>query len=303
MTALQTLSDDLSNAVQRAATGLVAVHARRRIPASGLLWTPDVVVTNHHVIQREEGMTVTLPDGTTAGATLAGRDPATDLAALRLDRPATTVAPRGTTPLAVGQLVLALGRPGPAVTAALGVVSAVGGEWRTWGGGRIDQFVSLDVAIYDGFSGGALVNAAGDVVGMNSSGLSRGSAMSIPLATIARVTEQLLSRGHMRRGYVGLGLQSVRLPAATTAQLTPPRDVGLMVVSVEEGGPAANAGLHMGDVIVAFDGHPASEPGEMLAQLSGDRVGQAVPVQLVRAGALLTVAVTVGERPARSGRR
>lgn len=303
MTALQSLSDDLAAAVDRASAALVSVHARRRIPASGILWKPDVVITNHHVIQREEGIKVTLADGTTVGATLAGRDPATDIAALRLERPAPTSAALGHGPLKVGQLVLALGRPGPAVTAALGVVSSAGGEWRTWSGGRIDQFVSLDVSIYDGFSGGALVNSAGEIVGMNSSGLSRGAAMTIPFPTIIRVAEQLLTSGHMRRGYVGVGLQSVRLPSAIASQLTPARDVGLMVVSVDDGGPAALAGLHIGDVIVAFDGHPASEPSEMLAQLTGDRIGQIAAVRVLRAGAFADLLLTVGERPARAGRR
>jgi S1-C subfamily serine protease len=303
MTALQTLSDDLATVVATVSRSLVAIHARRRIPASGLLWRPDVVVTNHHVIQREEGITVTLADGTTLGATLAGRDPATDIAVLRLERPVDLPPIAPANDAQVGQLVLALGMPGAAVTAALGVISAAGGEWRTWSGGRIDRFLRLDVAVYDGFSGGALANARGEVIGMNSSGLSRGAAMAIPMATVQRVAELLLRSGHVKRGYIGLGLQPVRLPSAVASRLSPPRDVGLMVVSLDEGGPASLAGVQLGDVVVAFDGHAVSDPAEMLAHLSGEQVGSAVPLQFVRAGEPGDVVITIGERPAGAGRR
>ncbi|MGQ0650387.1 MAG: S1C family serine protease [Gemmatimonadaceae bacterium] len=304
MTALQNLSDDLAAVVAKVSTSVVAIHARRRIPASGLLWRSDVVVTNHHVIQREEGITVTLSDGTTLGATLAGRDPSTDIAVLRLERPVQlpVIVPATAEPQ-VGQLVLALGMPGSSATAALGVISSVGGEWRTWSGGRIDRFVRLDVSIYDGFSGGALANASGEVVGMNSSGLSRASAMSIPLSTVTRVAEQLLKSGRVRRGYIGLGLQPVRLPSNVASQLSPSQDVGLMVVSVDEGAPAAVAGVQLGDVVVAFDGQPVTDPGEMLVQLSGERVGSQARLRVVRAGQLTEVTLTIGERPRQAGRR
>ena len=193
--------------------------------------------------------------------------------------------------------------PGPTVTAALGVVSAAGGEWRTWSGGRIDRYLRLDVAVYDGFSGGALASAAGDVLGMNSSGLSRAAAMTIPISTVARVAEQLLKSGHVQRGYIGLGLQPVRLPSGIAAQLTPAQDVGLMVVSVEDAAPAATGGVQLGDVIVAFDGGPVTDPSEMLAQLSGDRVGTTAVLRVVRAGQLTEVRITIGERPRSKHRR
>jgi S1-C subfamily serine protease len=181
-----------------------------------LLWRPDVVVTNHHVIQREDGITVTLADGSSVAATLVGRDPTTDIAVLKLDPPVTQPVFTPATGARVGQIVLALGMPGPAVTAALGVISAAGGEWRTWAGGRIDQYLRFDVAVYDGFSGGALANAAGEVIGMNSSGLSRASAMTIPVSTVVRVAEQLLKTGRVSRRYIGVGLQAVRLPSTTS---------------------------------------------------------------------------------------
>jgi S1-C subfamily serine protease len=299
---LQSLSDDLAAAVATAAPSLVAIHARRRIPSSGIVWAPGVVVTAHHTIQREERITVTLADGSTVAATLAGRDPTTDLAVLRLDGAAEAAVPiaRAAAPARVGQLVLALGMPGPAVTAALGIVSATGGEWRTWHGGRIDQFVRLDLAIHDGFSGGATVDASGHLLGLNSSGLARASAMTIPVATIERVAAQLLASGRVRRGFIGLGVQPVRLPAGTVKQHALARDLGLMIVSIEEDGPAHTAGLSLGDIVVSCEGTAVSDPSELLALLTGDRIGTAITLRLLRGGAPIDVAVTVGERQRRT---
>ena len=297
---LQSLSDDLTAAVTKASLSVVAIHARRRIPSSGIIWRPGVIVTAHHTIQREENITVTLSDGTTVGATLAGRDPTTDIAVLRLNSEVGVAAERATDADAkVGQIVLALGMPGSAVTAALGVVSATGGEWRTWHGGRIDQFVRLDVSIYDGFSGGPSVDAHGRVLGLNTSGLARASAMTIPLRTVERVVEQLLSAGRVRRGFIGLGLQPVRLQAGVVKEQGLPREVGLMVVSIEEGGPAHAAGVSLGDVVIAFDGAPVSDPAELLGALSGDRIGSAVAIRLLRGGSPMELNITVGERHGR----
>ncbi|HEX9108845.1 MAG TPA: trypsin-like peptidase domain-containing protein, partial [Longimicrobiales bacterium] len=181
---LAALSDELAAATAKAGASVVAVHARRRIPASGVYWREGAVVLAHHTLEREEGITVTLPDGSSTAAELAGRDPATDLAVLRIEAPGGALAPaeRGdAAALRAGQLVLALGRPwSQGITAALGVVSALGGAWRTWRGGRIDRLIRLDIAVHDGFSGGPLVDAAGRVLGIDSSALSRGGALTIP---------------------------------------------------------------------------------------------------------------------------
>jgi S1-C subfamily serine protease len=300
MTTLSTLSDDLSTAVAQAAPWLVAIHARRRIPSSGILLRPDVVVTAHHTIQKEEGIQVALHDGTTVAATLAGRDPTTDIAVLRLGSPATGQADFVTTgAAAVGQIIIALGRPGPSVTATMGIVSAAGGEWRTWHGGRIDQLIRLDVGIYDGFSGGALLDARGRILGMNTSGLSRSAALSLPASTVVRVAEQLLADGRVKRGFLGLGLQGVRLPPALIASIDPDDGIGVgqMVVSIEEGGPAEQAHVQLGDIVVRFDGERVAEPGDILSRLSGTAVGRGVPVQVVRGGQLLDLSITIGERP------
>jgi S1-C subfamily serine protease len=302
---LQSLSDDLANAAASAGESVVAIHARKRIPASGVVLAEGVVVAAHHTIHREDDIRVSLPDGTRVSATLAGRDPSTDLAVLRLADVTGTPArfidaddPR------VGQLVLALGRPGDAVTASLGVVSAVGGEWRTWHGGRIDRFIRLDLSIYDGFSGGALVDARGRVIGLNTSGLARSAAIAIPVSTVRRVAEQLLAGGRVRRGYLGIGLQTVRLPASLVKARAFGRDVALLVVSVEEDGPAARAGLTLGDVLLTFDGAPIGDPGELLALLSEDRIDHPIKLQVLRGGDVRDVEVIVADRAQRSsGRR
>ena len=303
---LESLSNDLAGAVDRAGQSVVAIHARRRIPASGIHWRPGIIVGAHHTIQRDEEITISLADGSTVAATLAGRDPTTDLAVLKVDEakvPVASVAdPSG---VRVGALVLALGRPGTAVTASLGVVSAVGGEWRTWHGGMIDRFVRLDVSIYDGFSGGPLIDAGGRVLGVNTSGLSRGAALAIPVTTVNRVVDQLLTSGRVARGYLGLGMQAVRLPAALIERISLPNDIGLMVVSAETGGPADRAGIIIGDIITAVGGTPVSDPAEILALLGADQIGTAVEAKIIRAGEPRSVTITIGERPqqARGPRR
>lgn len=300
---LAALSDDLAAAVDTVGRSVVAIHARRRIPASGVVWQPGVIVAAHHTIQRDDDITVTLHDGTTASATLAGRDSSTDLAVLRLadgagassqNPPAVATADRAPR---VGQLVLALGRPGTSVTASLGIVSAVGGEWRTWQGGTIDRFIRLDLSVYDGFSGGPLVDAGGRVVGINTSGLSRATALTVPAGTVVRVAGQLLARGHVARGWLGIATQPVRLPPALQRGLGLEADGGLVVVNVEPDSPADRGGLLIGDILLALDAQPVRDPGDVLAALGGDRIGKAVTLKVARGGRAEQVSVTVGERP------
>ena len=297
------LSEDLAATVDLVGRSVVAIHARRRIPSSGIVWRPGVVAAAAHTITREEDISVTLASGRTTSAALAGRDPATDIAILRLDDAAVPAAERGAgADLQVGRLVLALGRPGPSLTASMGIISAVGGEWRTWQGGRVEQFVRLDLAIYDGFSGGPLVEAGGRVLGLNTSGLSRAMALAIPAATVDRVADQLLASGRVSRGYLGVAVQPVQLPARLHEKLHLGGKLGLVVLNLESGGPGEAAGLLIGDVLVALEGEALEDPADLLAVLASDRVGKPVELRLVRAGELQTVAVTVGERPTRRAR-
>lgn len=295
---LAALSDDLAAAVETAGRSVVAIHARRRIPASGVLWHPGIVVAAHHTIQRDDDIGLTLHDGTTVQATLAGRDPSTDLAVLRLGDGATAPpVAAATEPVRAGQLMLALGRPGAAVTASLGIVSAVGGEWRTWQGGIIDQFVRLDLSIYDGFSGGPLVDASGRVAGINTSGLARAAAITVPARTVERVMKQLLERGHVARGWLGIATQPVRLPPALRRSAGTEAEAGLVVVNVEPDSPADRGGVLIGDVLLALDDRPVTDPGDVLAALGAERIGRPVVLRVARGGRAEQLSVTVGERP------
>jgi S1-C subfamily serine protease len=306
---LRALSDGLAGAVERASRSIVAIHARPRIPASGVYWREGIVVATSHTIRREQDIAVTFPDGSEARAQLVGRDGGTDLAVLRFDaqpsRDALSIAERSDPDtLRVGRLVLAVGRPGrEGVSASLGVVSAVGDRWRTWSGGEIDRFVRLDLTIYDGFSGGALVDAEGRVAGVNCSALARGTPLTIPNATVDRVVDALLTRGHVARAYLGVAMQPVRLTRALAErlQLGDGDDEiggasGVLVVMIEGDSPADRSGLLVGDVIVSVDGDRVSEPHEVAEHLASDRVGQTLPLVVVRGGERRTISVTVGER-------
>ena len=295
---LAALSDELAGAVERAGRSTVAIHARRRIPSSGIVWRPGVIVAASHTIAREEDISLTLPDGRDAPAKFAGRDETTDIALLKTDAGLTPVERADSGALRVGNLVLAVGRPGQSVTASLGVLSAVGPEWRTWHGGRIDRFVRLDLAIYDGFSGGPLVEAGGRVLGLNTSGLARGMALTIPGSTLDHVADQILSGGRLTLGYLGLASQPVRLPAGLRQALHLGGEFGLVIVNVEPDGPADRAGVLLGDILVALDGSPVSEPTDVLAALGPDRVGRPISASLLRAGQPTDLTITVGSRPA-----
>src|SRR5881227_2378175 len=296
-TVLQSLSTELAEAVESAGRAVVAIHARRRIPASGVHWRPGVIVATHHTINRDENITVTLPDGTTAPVSLAGRDPSTDLAVLKLaDQNLPTAKLRSDSPPAVGELVVALGRPGPSVTASWGVVSRADGPWRTWQGAEIDSLLRLDLAIYDGFSGGPLIDAAGRVLGINTSALARGVPVTIPIATVERIVTELLERGNIRRAYLGIGTQPVRVPESLARKLELEREVALLIVSVEPGGPADRDGLLLGDVLLDLGGAAVRDSADVLAKLGGDHVGRPTAPRVIRGGQVKELRVSQGKR-------
>ncbi len=300
---LLALSNELADAVARAGQSIVAVNARPRIPSSGVHWRQGLIVTAEHTVQRDEEITLTLPDGQTVKPELVGRDSSTDLAVLRL--PSANIANQpvaevgDATDLKIGHLALAVARPGErGLSASLGVVSALSGSWRTWGGSRIDQFIRLDLSIYPGFSGGALVDARGRVAGIITSG-PRNSVMAIPAATVNRVVEQLSSKGRITRGFLGLGMQPVRLPDALKQSLNLEGHGGVIIVEVKHGGPADRAGALIGDVLVELDGRAIGEPGDVQAALDPEQVGKTVKAKFVRAGARIELSIVVGERPPR----
>ncbi len=294
---LTELSAALATAVSQADSGIVRVEGRRRIGATGIVWNADgLILTANHVVQQDEHLKVGLPDGSRVSASLVGRDPSTDLAVLKAEGGSLTPLTEGNKQnLGVGNLVLALGRPGRTVQATLGIVSALGEGWRTRLGGQIDRYLQTDVVMYPGFSGGPLVDAAGQLIGLNTSALGRGVSLTIPTPTLARVADALQAHGRVQRGYLGVSTQRVHLPDDLKAELEQKR--GLLVVSVENDSPAAKAGLTLGDTLVGFGDSPVQSHDDLLAQLAGEVVGTAVSLKFVRGGKVHTTEVTVAARP------
>lgn len=293
---LKDFSDAIAGVVEAAGSSVVRVDGRERLPASGIVWSEDgVVVTASHVLERDEEIAVGLPDGGETDATLIGRDPTTDLAAVRVSGDG-LAAPGLAEPdgARVGNLALAVGRPGRTAQAALGIVSALGDAWDTRAGGRIDRHLQSDVVMYPGFSGGPLVDASGHVLGLNTSALSRGVTVSVPVPTIRRVVETLLEHGRVRRGFLGIGAQAVRLPDDIEAELG--QETGLILVSVDRDGPAERGGLAVGDIVVSADGKPVRHLDDLLGLLGGDSVERSIQVRVARGGRLQENAVVVGER-------
>jgi len=300
---LSAFSDQLASIVERAARSIVTVAARPRQAASGILWNAGqetVVLTADHVVEREEDITVILPDQREVKAQLIGRDPSTDLAALRLpgiDLGTENVAAETAEGLRVGHLVLAIGRPGrdgPRVS--FGAVSALDGPRRSWHGGEIEGIIYADVTLYPGFSGGPLVDLAGRVVGLNTSRLTRQNSSAVPVVTLRRVANALLTHGRVRRGYLGIGAQQVPLPPALARQASIAQETALLIVTVEPQSPAEKAGLLMGDLLITLGDHPITDIGALHAALGSDRPGQTLAARVIRGGAPREINVTIGER-------
>ncbi len=251
-TVLPDFSEALADAVESAAGGLVRVEGRDRLPATGIVWDADgLVITSHHVLERDENINVGFEDGETVTAELVGRDPATDLALLRTAKRGQT-APTWAEPedLRVGHLALALGRPGAKPHATMGIISALGKSWRTPAGGQIDRYLQTDIVMYPGFSGDPLVDSQGRFVGLNSSALVRGVSITVPAPTLARVVADLVSHGSVRRAYLGVGAQPTRLPDALAKELG--QETGLLLVSVALESAAEAGGLFLGDTLVSL---------------------------------------------------
>lgn len=294
--ALTDFSNALTSAVEKGGASTLLVDARKRYPASGIAYAEDLVLTADHVVTREDNLRVTLPDGKSLNATLVGRDPGSDLALLKLAEK--TLSPARTSDdIKVGQLVLALGRPSSAgVQASWGIVTAISGPTRTFRGGLLDEYVQTETTPYPGFSGGPLVNTEGEVLGLNTSGLTRGSSLTIPVKVAWRVAEALAQHGTVKRGYLGVRTQPVEIPEAARQALQREQSHGLLVSWLEENGPAEKGGLLVGDILVAISAHPVADPDNLSATLSSDSVGKSIPVEVLRGGKPETLQVTVGER-------
>lgn len=291
MTTLQDFSDQLAAAVEQVAPALVTVDARGRQTATGLVWSANGdILTADHVLQRDD-IYVYTHDGHKHTATVVGRDPSSDLALLNIAASGLAVPTLADLPK-VGHLVLAVGRPDD-VQATLGSVVALGGPVR--GAYRyLDAYIQTDVTMYPGFSGGPLLAANGQVLGLNSSALARGASLAVPVSNLRSVADQLRQHGRIQRGYLGVGTQPVKLAADVAHTLN--QRIGLMVINVEANSPADQAGLKQGDVLVRLGDHTLSDIEALQAALGPAAVGQTVPAHVVRGGTLTTLKLTIGAR-------
>ena len=291
---LAALSSGMADAVEKVAASVVKVNGRRRRSGSGVVFAQNKVLTASHVLEREEDLSVETADGRTLTAHFAGRDHSTDLAVLDVEGLEVEPASPAESDARVGQISLAVGSHsrGEGPRATLGVVSVVGGPIRTRRGPRLERYIQTDATPYPGFSGGPLIDARGSVLGILVSGWGRGAAFAIPADLAWRTAGTLSERGSVKRGYLGILSQPVRLPDGQSLA----QRGGLLVVGVEDGSPAGRGGLIVGDILATLDGQPVEDTDDLLVLLAGDRVGRPVPVKLVRGGELAEIEITVGER-------
>jgi len=293
------LSNALAQATERAAASAVAVHTEARGSWSGIIWRSGIIVTAEHALRRDEEIHATLPDGRVVPATLVGRDPSTDLSVLKCPEASTNVPALGDVAgLKPGNLTLVVGRTrasGP--VAALGVVSLVAPERRTWTGAALAPYIRLDVALQPTAVGGAVVDAQGRIVGIATPRFARFGAIAIPAPAVDRVVDTLLKKGHIPQGYLGVGLQPVRLPDALRQSLQRSEKTAAIVLEVEPESPAHKAGIVIGDILIALAGHPVSRLEDVHSQLHGEAIGKPLLLKFVRGGAAQEVNIVVGERP------
>lgn len=293
------LSNALASATERAAASAVAVHTEPRGSSSGVIWRDGLIVTAEHALRRDEEIEVTLPGDRVASATLAGRDPSSDIAVLKCaDAGAAAAQFAGADSLKPGSLTLVVGRTrasGP--IAALGVVSLVAAERRSWAGTSFAPYVRLDVGLQPTAVGGAVADAQGNIVGIATPRFARFGAIVIPAPQINRVVDLLLQKGHIPRGYLGIGLQVVRLPDALLASLKRKEKTGVIVLEVDADSPAQKAGLVIGDILVSLAGQSIARLEDVQAHLSATNIGKPLTAGIVRGGAAQEASVVVAERP------
>jgi S1-C subfamily serine protease len=298
-TELIELSNALAQATDRAAARVVAVHTERRGSSSGIVWRSGVIVTSEHALRRDEEIQVTLPDGRVAPATLAGRDPSTDIAVLKCSEATSAVPEFGdVATLKPGSLTLVVGRTrasGP--VAALGVVSLVAPDRRTWTGASLVPYIRLDVGLQPTAIGGAVIDAHGTTVGLATPRFARFGAIAVPASSINKIVDTLLQKGHIPRGYLGVGLQPVRLPDALREKLKWNEKTAAIVMDVHPGGSADKAGIVIGDILISLAGDPVTRLEDIQAHLAGDSIGKKLPLKFVRGGAIQEASIVIAERP------
>ncbi len=289
-------SNELADAVERAGKSIITVLEGGREGVSGTVWRDGIAITAEHTIRGLDEVTVLLPSGAKAKARVAGRDHGTDIAILEVPGvPVVSIADESQS--RVGDIVLAVGRrEAEGLAATYGMISAIGGPWRTWHGARVDRWLRLDLNPFTGFSGGPIVNARGEAVGMATSGPRR-TAVNIPASTVNRVVDQLVKRGRIARGYLGVGMQPVAFPEAARQRLGLGAERGLLVVAVAAGSPAEQAGILLGDIIVTAEGSSIQDIPSLQPLLDSENVGRAIAIEVVRGGQMVKLSVTVAEKP------
>jgi S1-C subfamily serine protease len=291
---LVAFSNSIAELVARLEPSLVRVEGRHRRGATGVVYDEaGTIVTAAHALGRAESVALTLPDGSTQTAPVVGRDPSTDVALLRASLPKATPAPWSDATPRVGQLVLALARPGRTVRAALGIVGASGEGFRTAWGGQIDRFLQADLEPPPGFSGGLLLGVGGEAFGMTSAGLARGAGLTVPISTLRRVVGELLAHGRVKRGYLGVSVYPVRLPPSIASSAG--QQDGAIVVAVEPESPADKAVLMLGDVLLSLNGAPVRGPDDLLTLLR-DQAASEVTLRFSRGGVGGQATFVAGER-------
>jgi S1-C subfamily serine protease len=291
---LTAFSEQLATSIDAAAPSVVQVHGRRR-PVSGVAYASDIVLTSIRALGREDGVKVTTGDGRTSTADLAGWDPASGLAVLRTDGLELTPARVAESSARVGHIALAIARSwSNAVTASAGIVAVIGGPLRTGRGVQLDQVIRVTAPLHEGFAGGAVIDAAGRLIGIGTAAQIRGLAVVIPAAIAWTSVAHVLEHGRPRTGFLGVSGQHVRLTERQRGKSD--RDRGLLVVDVTTGGPADSGGVLIGDIILDVDQQPVGSIDDLLGLLTTDRVSRSVPVRALRGGVVASLTVTIGER-------
>ena len=292
-------SNELADAVERAGNSVIAVVDGGREGVSGTIWRDGLAITAEHTIRGLDEVTIVLPSGSKAKARVAGRDHGTDIAILEVPGGLTSTSFADESQSRVGDIVLAIGRrEAEGIAATYGMISAIGGPWRTWQGARVDRWLRLDLNPFTGFSGGPIVNARGEAIGMATSGPRR-SAVTIPASTVNRVVDQLQHGGRIARGYLGVGMQPVAFPEGARKSLGISAETGLLVVAVAPGSPAEQAGILLGDIIVMVEGALIQNMQSLQPALDGENIGKPIALDIVRGGQLAKMSVIVGEKPKR----
>ena len=298
MSELIALSNAMAQATERAAVSAVAVHTEARGSSSGVVWRTGVIVTAEHALRRDEEIQITLPDGRVVAASLAGRDPSTDLAVLKCAEAASPIAQAAeASSIKPGSLALVVGRTrasGP--VAALSTISLVASERRTWTGAAFAPYIRLDVGLQPTAVGGAVIDVHCNIIGIATPRFARFGALAVPAATVNRVVDTLLQKGRIPRGYLGVGLQPVRLPDTLRQSLHRSEKTAAIVLDVEPEGPAHKAGIVIGDILVALAGHPVTHLEDIHAKLAAESIGKSLAVNFIRGGALQEANIVVGER-------